>query len=58
MIKADIQYVRSLADKRQRDLDRVFIAEGDKLIGEILDSGLRIKKIYALDGHFDGKAEN
>ena len=57
MIKADIQYVRSLADKRQRDLDRVFIAEGDKLIGEILDSGLRIKKIYALDGHFDGKAE-
>ena len=57
MTKADIQYVRSLGDKRQRDLDKVFIAEGDKLIGEILDSGLRIHKIYALEGHFSGRAE-
>ena len=34
MTKAEIQFVRSLADKRARDLNRCFVAEGDKLIIE------------------------
>ena len=42
MTKAEIQFVRSLADKRTRDQHRLFIAEGDKLIGEIIASGLKI----------------
>ena len=57
MTKAEIQFVRSLADKRARDLNRCFVAEGDKLIGEILSSKLKIKKLYALEGHFAGQAE-
>ena len=57
MTKAEIQFVRSLADKRVRDAEHLFVAEGDKLIGEILSSGLRIRNIYALEGHFDGRAE-
>ena len=57
MTKAEIQYIRSLAEKRQRDSDKLFVAEGDKLIGEIIDSGLRLKKLYALEGHFPGHAE-
>ena len=57
MTKAEIQFVRSLADKRVRDAERLFVAEGDKLIGEILQSGLRVRNIYALEGHFAGQAE-
>ena len=57
MTKAEIQFVRSLADKRARDEHRCFIAEGDKLIGEILDSALRVKHLYAIEGHFAGHAE-
>ena len=57
MTKAEIQFVRSLADKRTRDQHRLFIAEGDKLIGEIIASGLKIHKIYALAGHHEPHAE-
>ena len=57
MTKAEIQFVRSLADKRVRDAERLFVAEGDKLIGEILRSGLRVRNIYALEGHFADQAE-
>ena len=47
MTKAEIQFVRSLADKRVRDEERLFVAEGDKLIGEILQSGLKMRSLYA-----------
>jgi len=57
MTRAEIQFVRSLSDKRVRDAERLFIAEGDKLIGEILQSGWRVRSLYALEGHFDGRAE-
>ena len=57
MTKAEIQFIRSLSDKRVRDEERLFIAEGDKLIGEILQSGLRVRNLYATEGHFDGRAE-
>lgn len=57
MTKAEIQFVRSLADKRVRDAEHLFVAEGDKLISEILSSSLRVRNIYALEGHFDGRSE-
>ena len=57
MTKQEIQFVRSLADKRNRDQERLFIAEGDKLISEIAVSGLKVRNIYALEGHLSGKAE-
>ena len=57
MTKAEIQFVRSLADKRVRDEEHLFIAEGDKLIDEILHSSLRVRSLYALEGHFVGRAE-
>lgn len=53
MKKSEIQFVRSLADKRARTDEGVFIAEGEKLIGEILASPLRVRKLYALEGVFD-----
>lgn len=52
--KAEIQLVRSLADKRNRDREGLFVAEGEKLVGELRSSYLRIRKIYALDGALTG----
>ena len=52
--KAEIQLVRSLADKRNRDELGLFVAEGEKLIEELRHSSLRIRKIYALEGVFEG----
>lgn len=46
MTKAEIQFVRSLADKRMRDSEGLFIAEGDKLVEEILSSGLTVRSLY------------
>lgn len=57
MTKAEIQFIRSLSDKRTRDQERLFVAEGDKLIDEILHSDLKVRSLYALDGHFAGRAE-
>ncbi len=47
MTKSEIQFVRSLSDKRVRDRESLFVAEGEKLVGEIRSSHLRIRKIYA-----------
>ena len=52
--KAEIQLVRSLADKRNRDELGLFVAEGSKLIEELRSSPLRIRRIYALEGLFEG----
>ena len=55
LTKADIRLVRSLADKRARTDEGLFVAEGGKLIGELRASTLRIRRIYALDGIFAGE---
>ncbi|MFR9503403.1 MAG: RNA methyltransferase [Rikenellaceae bacterium] len=55
MTKSEIQLLRSLSDKRARTESGLFIAEGEKLITEIREAGtLRIRKIYSLEGLFDG----
>ena len=46
MTKAEIQFVRSLADKRTRDSEHLFVAEGFKLVDEIRNSKLNIRTIY------------
>ena len=50
--KADIQLVRSLTDKRSRYEHGLFVAEGAKLLGEILDSDFKVQRIFARDGVF------
>lgn len=52
--KAEIQLVRSLADKRNRDREGLFVAEGEKLVGELRASHLHVRKIYALEGVLPG----
>lgn len=46
MTKAEIQFVRSLADKRVRDNEHLFVAEGAKLVEEIIASNLHVRSIY------------
>ena len=47
MTKADIQLVRALAGKRGRTEHGLFVAEGEKLIGELRTSHLGVRKIFA-----------
>ena len=54
LTKADIRLVRSLADKRARTDEGLFVAEGGKLIGELRGSHLKVRKIFALEGVFAG----
>ncbi|MCM1150754.1 MAG: RNA methyltransferase [Alistipes sp.] len=54
MTKAEIQLVRALADKRGRTEHGLFVAEGEKLIGELRASQLRVRKMFALEGIFEG----
>lgn len=54
MTKAEIQLVRALADKRGRTEHGLFVAEGEKLIGELRASHLVVRKIFALEGTFSG----
>ncbi len=53
MTKAEIQLIKSLGDKRSRSECGLFVAEGEKLIQELIDSQLNVRKIYALEGVFE-----
>ena len=46
--KNEIKYIQSLSHKKTRDEEEVFIAEGIKLVNELLNTDIVIKKIYAL----------
>jgi TrmH family RNA methyltransferase len=46
MTRAEIQLIRSLDDKRAREESGLFVAEGAKLVGELLDSGFAVRKIF------------
>ncbi|MDE7123626.1 MAG: RNA methyltransferase [Alistipes sp.] len=54
MTKAEIQLVRALADKRGRTEHGLFVAEGEKLVGELRASHLVVRRIFALEGLFEG----
>ncbi|MFI3286250.1 MAG: RNA methyltransferase [Rikenellaceae bacterium] len=56
MIKSEIQLVKSLGEKRARNESGLFVAEGEKLIRELCESDtLNVRKIYSLEGIFDGE---
>ena len=52
--KAEIQSIKALADKRGRVEQGAFIAEGEKLVGEILDSQFVVRKVYSTDERLRG----
>ncbi len=46
--KKEVKYIQSLCHKAQRDQDRVFVAEGPKLVEELLAGNCSIVNVYAL----------
>jgi TrmH family RNA methyltransferase len=47
--KNQVKYIQSLGQKKSRDADNVFIAEGPKLVKELIDAeNCRITQLYAL----------
>lgn len=46
VIKSEIAFVRSLSSKKERAASGLFVAEGEKLVGEMLASGFRVRKIF------------
>ncbi|MBQ4278426.1 MAG: RNA methyltransferase [Rikenellaceae bacterium] len=47
LTKADIQFIRTLAGRRERAASGLFIAEGAKLVGDLCGSPLGVRRIYA-----------
>lgn len=50
--KNEIQLVRALNDKRNRDSEGLFVAEGEKLVGEILRTNLHVHRLYTRESLF------
>ncbi|MBL7759049.1 MAG: RNA methyltransferase [Chitinophagaceae bacterium] len=48
LTKSQIKYIQSLGHKKHRDAEKLFLAEGPKIVGEWLqEPGLRLQTIYA-----------
>ena len=47
--KSELKYIQSLSDKKVRLETGCFIAEGVKLVGEMIAAGYPLKSVYALD---------
>ncbi len=49
MVKSKVKYIQSLSQKKQRDEDGVFVAEGQKIVNELLSaSNIEVLEVYAL----------
>jgi RNA methyltransferase, TrmH family len=52
--KIKVKYIQSLCQKKQRDAENLFIAEGDKIISEVLSSNAGLlKALYATQKWYD-----
>ncbi|MFT3824118.1 MAG: RNA methyltransferase [Chitinophagaceae bacterium] len=50
LVKSQVKYIQSLSQKRQRDEDGVFVAEGPKIINELLDaSNIQVQQLFAVE---------
>ena len=43
---AEIKFVKSLSQKKFRDRNGLFVAEGEKLVAEALSSRMKVEKVY------------
>lgn len=48
--KNEAKYIQSLCHKKERQIEKLFIAEGPKIIEELIKSDFVIKKVFALSG--------
>src|SRR5688572_15303805 len=57
LTKNQTSFLRSLHDKKGRNKATAFIAEGKKLVNEVLNSSLNCKEIYASRGWLEKNEE-
>ena len=58
LVKSQAKYIQSLGQKKQRDLDGVFIAEGPKIIQDFIDEiPLQIQQVFATDKWIKAKGK-
>jgi TrmH family RNA methyltransferase len=48
LIKSQVKYIQSLSHKKLRDSEGVFVAEGPKLINELLSAGMPVQQLFAV----------
>lgn len=49
--KSVVKYIQSLQQKKFRDLHQAFVAEGPKVVGELISDGIfRCRNVYATEG--------
>ena len=53
LTNSEIKFIKSLYLKKNRDLNSLFIVEGDKIIDELLSSDFSIENIYATEDWYD-----
>ena len=53
LTNSEIKFIKSLYLKKNRDLNSLFIVEGDKIIDELLSSDFSIRNIYATEDWYD-----
>ena len=53
LTNSEIKFIKSLYLKKSRDLNSLFIVEGDKIIDELLSSDFSIENIYATKDWYD-----
>ena len=49
LTSAEIKSVKALASKKFRDIEGLFVVEGEKMVAEALESGFKIEKLYRRD---------
>ena len=53
LTKAELQRLRSLREKKNREALGLFVVEGEKVVGELLAAGFDFSEIYATDAWID-----
>ena len=53
--RSQLKYIQSLGQKKYRDEEGVFVAEGPKLIKELIESHVELTQVYALNEWMEGK---
>jgi RNA methyltransferase, TrmH family len=48
LIKSQVKYIQSLSHKKLRDSEEVFVAEGPKLINELLSANIPVQQLFAV----------
>jgi TrmH family RNA methyltransferase len=56
--KNELKLITSLQQKKYRDREGLFIAEGPKIIQDFLNAGASLVKLYSLPGRFDDIKSN